>query len=126
MRTLRSAAMPCNPVTRSASCAPSRGAPDLLTLARDFRRCAGACRRRGEPELARRMERRARALAAGKTLADLARAGDVAARVAAEFYQSPESNAARQARDPIGPRTPDSVTRNRTAATRTGAKGDPS
>ena len=67
---------PRNPSVRSASCAPSRGAPDLLTLARDFRRCAGACRRRGEPELARRMERRARALAAGKTLADLARAGD--------------------------------------------------
>jgi hypothetical protein len=42
------------------------------------------------------MERRARALAAGKTLADLARAGDVAAGVAAEFYQSPESNAARR------------------------------
>ena len=116
---------PRNPSVRSASCAPSRGAPDLLTLARDFRRCAGACRRRGEPELARRMERRARALAAGKTLADLARAGDVAVGVAVELYQSPESNAARQAGDPIGPRTPDSVTRNRTAATRTGAKGDP-
>lgn len=85
-----------NPSVRSASCAPSRGAPDSLTLARDLRRCAGRCRRRGEPELARRMERRARALAAGKTLADLARAGDVAAGVAAEFYQSPESNAARR------------------------------
>jgi len=72
------------------------------------------------------MERRARALAAGKTLADLARAGDVAAGVAAKFYQSTEPSAARRAGDPIGPRTPDSVTPNRTAATREGAKGDPS
>jgi len=83
---LRSASS--NPSVRSVSCAPPRGAPDSLTLARDLRRCAGRCRRCGEPELARRMERRARALAAGKTLADLARAGDVAAGVAAEFYQS--------------------------------------
>jgi hypothetical protein len=75
MRTLRSAAMPRNPSVRSASCAPSRGAPDLAEL----RRAARAMRAVGLLGAAQLMAARARKVAVGATWETLAAGGDAGA-----------------------------------------------